>query len=81
MKILVMLVVNIATDYAGIAIFGNIYGVAIATVFPVIVAIWIGYWSLRKYENFTLSQIPAVGYAELKILLHEKFHLKKSFLP
>jgi O-antigen/teichoic acid export membrane protein len=81
LKILAMLAVNIVTDFAGIAIFGNIYGVALATVFPVIVGIWIGYWSLRKYENFTLLQIPAVGYAELKILLREKFNFSKTFLP
>jgi O-antigen/teichoic acid export membrane protein len=81
MKILVMLIVNIITDFAGIAIFGNIYGVAIATVFPVIVAIWIGYAALRKYENFTLAQIPAVGYAELKIFLSEKLNFRKSVLP
>ncbi|MEO6313676.1 MAG: oligosaccharide flippase family protein [Chitinophagaceae bacterium] len=81
LKILVMLAVNVATDFAGIAIFGNIYGVALATVFPVIVGIWIGYWSLRKYEPFTLLQIPAVGYAELKIMLREKLNLKRNFLP
>ncbi|HMC85965.1 MAG TPA: lipopolysaccharide biosynthesis protein, partial [Chitinophagaceae bacterium] len=80
-KIFVMLIVNIVTDFAGIAIFGNIYGVALATVFPLIVGIWIGYISLRKYENFTLQQIPAVGYAELKILLREKLKIKKTFLP
>lgn len=78
-KILVMLVINVATDFAGIAVFGNIYGVALATVFPVIAGIWIGYFSLRKYENFTLSQIVTVGYAELKILLREKLNLKKTF--
>jgi O-antigen/teichoic acid export membrane protein len=80
-KLLVMLAVNIATDFAGIAIFGNIYGVAIATVFPVIVAIWIGHWSLRKYENFSLAQIPVIGYREFKILLHEKLNFRKTFLP
>lgn len=78
-KILVMLVINIVTDFAGIAVFGNIYGVALATVFPVIAGIWIGYFSLRKYENFKLLQIFTVGYAELKILLREKLNLKKTF--
>lgn len=80
-KIVVMLVVNVTTDFAGIALTGNIYGVAIATVFPTIVGIWIGYVSLRKYEPFTLAQIPAVGYKELKLLLREKLHLKRDFLP
>ena len=81
MKILVMLIVNIGTDFAGIFITGNIYGVAIATVFPVLVAIWIGYVSLRKYEYFTLAQIPAVGYTELKIFLREKLNFRKPLLP
>jgi O-antigen/teichoic acid export membrane protein len=81
LKILVMLAVNIITDFAGIAIFGNIYGVAIATVFPLMVGIWIGYLALRKYKDFKLLQIPVVGYAELKILLSEKLNLKRTFLP
>jgi O-antigen/teichoic acid export membrane protein len=80
-KLLVMLVVNIITDFAGIAIFGNIYGVALATVFPLIVGIWIGYWSLKKYENFSLWQIPVIGYKEFKILLHDKLNLRRTFLP
>ena len=81
LKILAMLVVNVVTDYAGIALFGNVYGVAIATAFPIIVAVWIGHWSLSKYQPFGVLQIPAVGYAELKIMLREKFHLKRNFLP
>ena len=80
-KILAMLVINIITDFAGIAIFGNIYGVAIATVFPLIVGIWIGYVELRKYEYFTLLQIPAAGYTALKQLLHEKFNVGKTWFP
>jgi O-antigen/teichoic acid export membrane protein len=78
MKILVMLVVNVSTDFAAIAIFGNVNGVALATVFPVLAGIGIGYWSLNKYQHFTLWQIPATGYAELKILLREKLHLKRN---
>lgn len=81
MKILVMLVVNVTTDFGAIYIFGNVNGVALATVFPVLVGIGIGYWSLRKYEKFTLWQIPAVGYAEMKIFLRDKLHLKHNFLP
>jgi len=80
-KLLVMLAVNIITDFAGIALLGNVYGVAIATVFPVLVAIGIGYWYLRKYEYFRLPEIITVGYAELKLLLHEKLHFNKTLLP
>ncbi|MFT3933056.1 MAG: lipopolysaccharide biosynthesis protein [Chitinophagaceae bacterium] len=81
MKILVMLGINIATDIAGIQIFGNAGGVALATVFPVIAGIWIGHHYLSKYEPFSLRQIISVGYLELKILLREKLKLKRSFLP
>ena len=80
-KILIMLVVNVVTDMAGIAIFGNIYGVALATLCPLLVGIWIGYWSLRKYENFKLTQIPAVGLKELKLLLRDKLNFQKTFFP
>ena len=80
-KLLVMVAVNIISDFAGIAIFGNIYGVAWATALPIIVGIWIGYIELRKYRHFKLMQMPVVGYRELKILLHEKFNFSKTLLP
>ncbi|MES1226618.1 MAG: hypothetical protein ABUT20_64685, partial [Bacteroidota bacterium] len=80
-KILVMVAVNVTTDFAGIAVFGNILGVALATAFPIITGIWIGYLELRKYEYFKLLQIISVGYQESKKLLYEKLNLKKPVLP
>jgi len=81
LKILIMLAVNVVTDIIGIKIFGNIYGVALATLCPLLVGIWIGYWALRKYENFSLMNIPAVGLKELKLLLRNKLNFQKTFFP
>jgi O-antigen/teichoic acid export membrane protein len=77
-KILIMLAVNVAGDFIGIAIFRNIYGpeastniygVALATIFPTLVGVFVGYWALKKYEPFSLRQIYVVGFAEAKQMI------------
>ncbi len=80
-KITIMLVVNIVTDIAGIWLFGNISGVALATFFPLITGVLIGYLSMRKYQYFTLPQFLTVGYTELKVFLREKLNLRRPLLP
>ncbi|MVN21912.1 oligosaccharide flippase family protein [Mucilaginibacter arboris] len=67
-KVLVMLAINIITDFVGIYIFKNIYGVAIATVFPVLTGVLVGYWYLKKYLKFDFKDIYVLGYRELEIL-------------
>src|SRR5207344_1790690 len=52
-KVLVMLAANIIFDFVGIAIFHNIYGVALASLIPTLVGVSIGYWALRKYLHFS----------------------------
>jgi O-antigen/teichoic acid export membrane protein len=71
LKILAMLAVNIITDFAGIRIFGNIYGVALATIFPTLVGIGIGYWALNKYQPFSILNIYKVGWDEVKALIYK----------
>ena len=76
-KILVMLVVNVAGDFAGIAVFHNIYGLAITTVFPTLIGVFVGYWALKKYQPFRLRDIYVVGFIEIKALARTTFKLKR----
>ncbi|MEO6978464.1 MAG: oligosaccharide flippase family protein [Mucilaginibacter sp.] len=70
-KVVIMLVVNVAGDFAGIAIFHNLYGVAIASIFTFLAGVIYGYWVLRKYLNFTMFGIIKMGFVETKSLVVE----------
>ncbi|WP_345954729.1 oligosaccharide flippase family protein [Mucilaginibacter sp. PAMB04168] len=65
-KVLVMLVANIVFDWAGVYLLGSIYGIAIATVFPVLIGTLIGYRALCRYYPFTIGSIYATGYRQVK---------------
>ncbi|QKJ28309.1 lipopolysaccharide biosynthesis protein [Mucilaginibacter mali] len=68
-KVYIMLTVNVIADVVGLLIFHNIYGVALASIFTFSTGIVYGYWSLRKYLDFTIKDIFTLGYAELKELI------------
>jgi len=70
-KVVIMLAVNVVGDFAGIAIFHNLYGVAIASIFTFLSGVIYGYWVLRKYLNFTMFGIIKMGFIETKCLLVE----------
>lgn len=69
-KIIVMLIVNLVADIGGIYIFGNIYGVVIGTIFPVLTAIFISNFVIQsKYLRFSFIDTYKLGYIELRQLL------------
>lgn len=68
-KVLIMLAANIIGDVAGILIFGNVYGVAITTVIPIIIAVVISYRALYKYQPFKFFDIYKLGYAEVMMVV------------
>ncbi len=70
-KVLVMLAVNIITDVIGIYIFKNVYGVAVATLFPVLTGALVGYWYLKKYLNFSFKDIYILGYQETQLFVKD----------
>lgn len=74
-KVLVMLGVNIATDFLGIYLTGNVYGIAFATVFPILTGTIIGYWALNRYSKFTYWGIFKTGFDEVRVFVRE--HLQK----
>ncbi|QEC66635.1 oligosaccharide flippase family protein [Panacibacter ginsenosidivorans] len=73
-KVLIMLTGNILADFAGIWFFGNIYGVALATVVPILIGVLIGNWALQQYQPFQFFSIFSTGYQEV-------LHLVKQVLP
>lgn len=80
-KVLVMLATNITFDILGIKIFGNIYGIAITTVMPILVGVIIGYWALNKWHKFSFWNVYTVGWNESKTVLtavRQKFRPKKA---
>jgi O-antigen/teichoic acid export membrane protein len=68
-KVLVMLVANVVFDWLGVTLLGSIYGIAIATVFPVLIGVTIGYRALCKYHQFTISSIYITGYRQVMLWL------------
>lgn len=66
-KVLVMLAVNIVTDFIGIYVFKNVYGVAIASMFPVLTGAIVGYFYLKKYLKFGFKDIYVLGFQEIQL--------------
>jgi len=71
LKVVVMLVVNLLADFAGIYIFGNVYGIVVGTLFPTITAVAISYYYINKgYQKFSLLNSYQTGYQELTKIIH-----------
>jgi len=70
-KVLVMLAVNIGSDFLGISVTHNIYGVAFATICPILTGVIIGYWALNGYTKFSFWSIFKVGYDETILFLKQ----------
>jgi O-antigen/teichoic acid export membrane protein len=76
-KILVMLVVNVIAVFVGISLYHSVYSIAIATVFPTLVAIFMTYAPLNRYFQFSFWSIYVVGYKESVLFLKQ---MNKSLL-
>ncbi|GAB2684002.1 hypothetical protein GCM10027037_01320 [Mucilaginibacter koreensis] len=68
-KILAMLAANVITDLIGIYITHNVYGVAFATIFPVLVGVIMGYYTLNKYYKFSFFSIYKLGFQETRLIV------------
>lgn len=77
-KVLIMLTTNITLDFIGIHLFGNINGVAIATLFTFLSGVFFGYFWLKKYLNFTLLGFFIMGFKEIKDIVYPFFSTTKS---
>jgi len=77
-KVLVMLATNLLFDWLGVMVFGNIYGIAIATLFPVLVGTIIGYKALNKYCPFDVWSVYSTGYQQVKNFINSISNRKRS---
>ena len=77
-KVLVMLATNITFDFIGIHLFGNINGVALATLFTFLSGVAFGYFWLKKYLDFTLLGFFTVGFSEIKLMMEQFFSKSKT---
>ncbi|WP_146186683.1 lipopolysaccharide biosynthesis protein, partial [Pedobacter sp. HMWF019] len=75
-KVLSMLAANVIFDFVGIKLFGNVYGVALGSIVPALIAVAVGYKYLQRYHKFNFWAIFTLGYTEILLLL--KKTLKKS---
>lgn len=76
-KILVMLIVNVLAVVIGISIYHSVYSIAIATIFPTLVAILMTYYPLNKYHKFSFWSMYVIGYKEVILFLKQ---MNKTFL-
>ncbi|CAN5275343.1 hypothetical protein BH11BAC6_BH11BAC6_16050 [soil metagenome] len=79
-KVLLMLAGNIIADFAGIWLFGNIYGIALATVVPILIGVLIGNRALQRYEPFKFFSIFTTGYSEVLQLIKQLKRKKTAFV-
>lgn len=66
-KVLAMLAANIIFDILGVMLLKSIYGIAIATVVPTLIAVIVGYIALNRYHKFPFLSVYALGVSEAKV--------------
>jgi O-antigen/teichoic acid export membrane protein len=77
-KVILMLTINVIGDFVGIYLFHNLYGVAIASLFTFLTGAIFGYWQLKKYLKFTITDIFTLGYQELKEIVTHLLRKKEG---
>jgi O-antigen/teichoic acid export membrane protein len=77
-KVLVMLAVNIGADLAGVYLTHSVYGIAFATIMPILTGTIIGFWALNRYSKFSFGSIFKVGYAESLALIKQMTNRGKA---
>ncbi len=71
-KVLIMLVVNLITDVIGILVLGSVYGIIVATIFPTLTGVLIGYYGVVKnYRAFNFWGTYSLGFKELKFFINK----------
>jgi O-antigen/teichoic acid export membrane protein len=70
-KILVALGVNFICDAIGVTFFKSIYEIALPNIFPVAVAIIMGYIPLNKYYKFNFWSTYVIGYNESVLFIKQ----------
>jgi O-antigen/teichoic acid export membrane protein len=67
-KVFLMLAVNVVGDVTALLLFGNIYGVAVASLPTGITGFTFGYIHLKKHLPLSIRDILSTGFREIKVL-------------
>ncbi len=78
-KVVLMLIMNVMGDFIGIFTFGNLYGVAISTLFPLVIGMFFGYFHLNKFIPFKFSTIFVFGYIQIRLYYRKFIKTKFNF--
>jgi O-antigen/teichoic acid export membrane protein len=69
LKVIVMLLVNVAGDIAAIHFFGNIWGVAAVSILTFLTGVLFGNYFLKKYLQHSIRETLRTGYKTVQHLL------------
>lgn len=70
-KIIIMVAVFVVAVFIGVSIYKSIYSIAIASLFPGIVAILMTYYPLNKFKRISIIDIYVTGYKEVILFLKD----------
>lgn len=69
-KVTIMLVINLVADIIGIYLFQNVYGIALASFFPILFAVITSFWFLNKYYvEYKFLDSYRLGFFQIKSFL------------
>jgi O-antigen/teichoic acid export membrane protein len=77
-KLIFMLAANVIGDFLGVWIFGNVYGVAFATILPILTGLVISYNWLQRYEKFNLWDVYKIGWLETQWLIKDSLAMVRK---
>jgi len=66
-KVIIMVIINLFSDFLGVYIFGNIYGLVVGTFLPTLAGIIISYYYINKdYQKFSILESYRSSFAVIK---------------
>ncbi|WP_316799490.1 lipopolysaccharide biosynthesis protein [Pedobacter frigidisoli] len=78
-KVIIMVIINVATDFGGIYFFGNIYGLVAGTFIPILVGTIISYYHIsRGYKRFSIVESYTNSFLEIKRFVFNGFKPDKK---
>ncbi len=71
-KVQIMLLVKVVTTFGCITLLHNVYGAPLGGLLTMIAGLGFGYFSLKKFMEFSIADIMRTGYSELILLISKK---------
>ena len=71
-KVIVMLVVNVIADCAGLYFFNDLYGILLGCIGTTLAGLVYGYFQLNKYVPYSILEVLKTGFGETKQLVQGK---------